>query len=68
MFCLITPAVFVPPCPLIPTAATFTRSLGACMPRPSTWRGTIMNAVPAPAAAAVVMNWRLDTAARSGVF
>ena len=41
-----------------PTTATFTVSLGAWKPAPSTWRGTIV--IPA-AAAAVPMNVRRDT-------
>src|SRR5215204_1712145 len=44
------------PMPLIPTTATFTRSLGAWKPRPRTWRGTIVR--PAAVAATLVMNSR----------
>ena len=33
----------------MPTAATLTVSLGACMPRPSTCRGRMVNAAPVPA-------------------
>src|SRR6185503_19970500 len=44
------------PIPLIPTIATFTRSLGAWKPRPRTWRGTIIT--PAVAVTAFVRNSR----------
>src|SRR6516162_3404044 len=40
----------VRPIPPTPTPAMFSRSLGGVIPRPSTCRGTIMNAVPAAAA------------------
>src|SRR5882762_1491260 len=46
------------PCPPTPTAATFSRSLGAVWPRPSTWRGTM--AKPAEVAATLDTKLRLD--------
>src|SRR5687768_6100102 len=50
--------VLLPPMPPNPTVAMFTVSLGAWKPRPSTWRGTMVK--PAPAAAVVVRNLRLE--------
>ena len=47
------------PCPPTPTAATFSVSLGASNPRPSTCRGTTVR--PAPVTATLDMNLRLDT-------
>ena len=58
MFWLRTAESSLPPVPPMPTAAMLTVSLGACMPRPSTWRGTIVS--PAPVLATVVMNFRRD--------
>ena len=59
MFWLITARVFEAPMPATPTIAMLTRSLGAWKPRPSTCRGTMVTAAPAPAA--LVMNWRRET-------
>ena len=56
MFWLMRARALLPPMPPMPTMATFTVSLGAWRPRPSTWRGTMTT--PAPAAAAVVTNER----------
>ena len=50
--------VLLPPMPPNPTVAMFTVSLGAWKPRPSTCRGTMVK--PAPAAAVVVRNVRLE--------
>src|SRR5688572_19678004 len=51
--------VLLPPMPPMPTVAMFTVSLGAWNPRPSTCRGTMVRAAPAPAA--VLTNFRLVT-------
>ena len=50
MFSLDTPSISLRPLPPAPMAAMFSLSLGAGIPRPRTWRGTIIK--PAPAAAA----------------
>src|SRR4029077_12989433 len=49
------------PWPPTPTAATFSVSLGAAKPLPSTCRGTIVK--PAPVSAAVVTNRRRESGA-----
>src|SRR3954447_25887744 len=49
------------PCPPTPTAATFNKSLGAVMPRPSTWRGTM--AKPAVVTATCSTKRRLEMSA-----
>src|SRR5689334_2675216 len=54
MFWLISAWAFEAPWPLMPTIATFTMSLGAFIPRPSTCRGTIMK--PAAAVPTVATN------------
>src|SRR5262245_51751524 len=51
-----TACALTAPMPLIPTTATFTRSLGAWKPRPRTWRGTMVT--PTAAVATLVMNSR----------
>src|SRR5437763_11872373 len=43
-----TPFTSFAPMPPTPMQATLTVSLGARCPRPSTWRGTMVNATPAP--------------------
>src|SRR2546429_1736526 len=43
-----TPFTSFAPMPPTPMQATLTVSLGARRPRPSTWRGTMVNATPAP--------------------
>src|SRR6266480_6807017 len=52
-----TPFTSFAPMPPTPIQATLTVSLGARRPRPSTWRGTMVNATPAPTSPT---NFRLE--------
>src|SRR6266516_4216209 len=52
-----TPFTSFPPMPPTPIQATLTVSLGARYPRPSTCRGTSVNATPAPTSPT---NFRLE--------
>src|SRR5213593_2584360 len=52
-----TPFTSFAPMPPTPMQATLTVSLGARRPRPSTWRGTMVNATPAPTSPT---NFRLE--------
>src|SRR2546430_15871458 len=52
-----TPFTSFPPIPPTPMQAMLSFSLGARYPRPSTWRGTMVNATPAPTSPT---NFRLE--------
>src|SRR5947199_10486695 len=57
-----TPFTSFAPMPPTPMQATLTVSLGARRPRPSTWRGTMGNATPAPTSPT---NFRLEMRLRA---